>query len=181
MARPKTKTELLEAADDNFDKMWQLIDSMTEEEFTTEFDFKDNPKDIAAHWKRDKNVRDILVHLYEWHQLLIRWVEANQSGVSKSFLPATYNWRNYAKMNVEFWEKHQNTSYEEAKELLLQSHEEVMALLRQFTNEELFTKKYFDWTGTTSLGSSFVSSTSSHYEWATKKIRKHIKQLKKQK
>ena len=30
-----------------------------------------------AHWGRDKNVRDVLIHLYEWHQLLIKFVEHN--------------------------------------------------------------------------------------------------------
>lgn len=36
--------------------------------------------DMAAagketHWIRDKNLRDVLVHLYEWHQLLLNLVE----------------------------------------------------------------------------------------------------------
>ncbi len=46
-------------------------------------------------------------------------------------------------------------------------------IIESFTNEELFTNKYFPWTGTTSVGSYCVSSTSSHYDWAIKKINKH--------
>ena len=26
-----------------------------------------------AHWSRDKNVRDVLIHLYEWHQLMLKF------------------------------------------------------------------------------------------------------------
>ena len=37
-----------------------------------------------------------------------------------------------------------------------------------FSNDELFTKGVYKWTGGTSLGSYFVSSTSSHYDWALK-------------
>ncbi|MDL2315205.1 ClbS/DfsB family four-helix bundle protein [Bacteroidales bacterium OttesenSCG-928-C19] len=33
-----------------------------------------------------------------------------------------------------------------------------------FTNDELFTKKYFPWTGTTNLGSYCISATSSRYD-----------------
>ena len=44
-----------------------------------------------------------------------------------------------------------------------------MTLIGKFTNEELFTKAHFPWTGTTSLDSYCVSATSSHYEWAIKK------------
>ena len=47
--------------------------------------------------------------------------------------------------------------------------------ISNFSNKELFTKKYFDWTGSTSLGQYFQSSMSSHYEWAYKKIKLHKK------
>ena len=62
--------------------------------------------------------------------------------------------------------------------ILQKSHVEVMRLIDTFTNEQLFTRKFFDWTGTTSLGSYCVSATSSHYDWAMKKIKKHKKELK---
>ena len=62
--------------------------------------------------------------------------------------------------------------------ILQKSHVEVMCLIDTFTNEQLFTSKFFDWTGTTSLGSYCVSATSSHYDWAMKKIKKHKKELK---
>ena len=39
---------------------------------------------------------------------------------------------------MEFWKKHQATSLEEAKELLHNSHKEVMDLAQSFSNEELF-------------------------------------------
>lgn len=50
-----------------------------------------------------------------------------------------------------------------------------MALIDGFTDAELFEKRHFAWTGTTSLGSSCLSATSSHYEWALTKIRAHLR------
>ena len=44
-----------------------------------------------------------------------------------------------------------------------------------FSNDELFTKGIYKWTRGTSLGSYFVSSTSSHYDWALKKLKAHQK------
>ena len=44
-------------------------------------------KKKEAHWKRDKNLRDILIHLYEWHQLILNWVNSNQNGEEKPFIP----------------------------------------------------------------------------------------------
>lgn len=165
MPRPSTKSGLLAAAGDQFSKLWKLIDSLTEEEQTAVFLFED----------RDKNLRDVLIHLYEWHQLLLNWIQNNQNGVPAPFLPAPYNWKTYPEMNVGFWEKHQTTPYEDSKKMVKESHGRVMQVLEGFTDEELFEKKHFSWTGATSVGSYCISATSSHYDWAIKKIRQHHK------
>ena len=44
MPRPHTKKDLIEAADLNYDKLLKLIDSMTEIELSTEFDFSSDIK-----------------------------------------------------------------------------------------------------------------------------------------
>ena len=80
-------------------------------------------------------------------------------------------------MNVGFWKKHQATTYEEAEKLLRDSHGKVMDMIAEYSNEELFEKKHFSWTGTTNMGSYCISATSSHYEWAAKKIKMQIKAL----
>ena len=165
MPRPTTKTELIAAANAQFEKLWKLIDGMPEEMQCAAFAFED----------RDKNVRDVLVHLYEWHQLQLRWVQANLEGEASPFLPPPYTWKTYGAMNVGFREKHQGTPYAQSREMLLASHREVMALIEGFSDEALFTKRYYPWTGATSLGSYCVSVTSSHYDWAMKKLKNHIK------
>ena len=176
MARPTSKIELLTAANSGFDKMFALIDAMPENEQTFCFDAAKAGKE--AHWRRDKNVRDILVHLYEWHQLLLCWIKSNRSGEIKPFLPEPYNWKTYGNMNEEFWKKHQLTPYVQAREMLKESHNAVVSLVSEFTDEELFTKGVFKWTGSTTLGSYCISATSSHYDWAIKKIKTQIKALK---
>ena len=175
MARPQTKENLMIAAKENFEKLNTLISKMSDKELTTPFDFSKDEKKKEAHWKRDKNLRDVLIHLYEWHQLILNWVESNQKGEEKPFLPEPYNWRTYGNMNVEFWKKHQNTSLEDATKALQKSHKEVLKLAENFTNEELFSKKVYKWVGGSTLGSYFVSATSSHYDWAIKKLKAHQK------
>lgn len=176
MSRPASKSDLINAAIANYEEMNELISSLTEKELSTPFEFDNKKKE--AHWKRDKNLRDVLIHLYEWHQLLIDWIRANKNGENKSFLPKPYNWRTYGDMNVCFFQKHQDTTLEEAKEMLEKSHNEVMNLIETFTNEELFSKEIYEWTGTGTLGSYFVSNTSSHYNWAIKKLKAHRRNCK---
>ena len=167
MARPTTKLQLIDQSEENSKKLFALINSLTTDEQEKTFLFED----------RDRNIRDVLVHLYEWHQLLLHWVKSNSAGKKTSFLPEPYNWKTYPQMNVEFWKKHQTTSYQQAILMLQKSHAEVMSLIDTFTNEQLFTNKLFSWTGTTSLDSYCVSATASHYDWAIKKIKKHKKSL----
>jgi hypothetical protein len=173
MARATTKTDLIIAANEQFDKLWKLIDTMSDEQQNAEFSSEMATAGKEAHWSRDKNLRDVLVHLYEWHQLLLNWVNSNCKGEAKPFLPEPYNWKTYPAMNVEFWKKHQNTPLVDAKKMLTESHKNVAALIETFSSEELFAKKSFAWTGTSTLGAYCVSATSSHYDWAIKKLKKH--------
>ena len=176
MARATTKADLVTSANEQFEKMWKLIDTMSDEQQNSTFGKEMATAGKEAHWSRDKNLRDILVHLYEWHLLLLNWIKVNSSGEHKPFLPEPYyNWKTYPTMNVEFWKKHQSTPLTEAKAKLKESHKDVMALIETFSNEQLFAKGVFDWTGTSTLGAYCVSATASHYDWAIKKIKVHIK------
>lgn len=178
MARPTTKVKLIDAANMNFEKLWNLIDSMTDKALSTHFDFSNDLKKKEAHWKRDKNLRDVLIHLYEWHQLLLKWINSNLAGHKSPFIPSPYNWKTYGEMNMEFWQYHQKTQLEDAKVKVKKSHKDVLELVNTLSNEELFTKKFYDWTGTTSIGSYCVSAMPSHYDWAIKKLQAHGKKFK---
>ena len=138
MARATTKADLTASANGQFDKMWKLINSMSEERQKATFADEMATAGKETHWSRDKNLRDVLVHLYEWHQLLLDWVQANLDGENRTFLPEPYNWKTYPAMNVEFWKKHQSTPLTEAMANLKESHKEVMTLIEQFSNDELF-------------------------------------------
>jgi hypothetical protein len=95
MPRPINKTDLLQSSETQFQKLQNLILSLSEQDQESDFSF--DPEFLAhqkeAHWQRDKNLRDVLIHLYEWHQLLLHWIGENQKGVKISFLPAPYTWK----------------------------------------------------------------------------------------
>ena len=175
MGRPATKTDLISAANENYEEMNSLIASLTEKELATPFDFSADEKKKEAHWQRDKNLRDVLIHLYEWHQLLIHWVESNRQGDNVPFLPKPYNWKTYGDMNRVFWKRNQEVPLERALEQFKESHQKIMEVIQTMSNEELFQKNVYDWVGGSTIGSYFVSVTSSHYDWAMKKLKAHKK------
>lgn len=179
--RPKSKEELLILAAENYEKLQQLIDSIPEEQREATFDFEEVflEKKKEAHWRRDQTIKDVLIHLYEWHCLLLKWVTDNQMGEAVPFLPEPYNWRTTAEMNRAFTKKHQSTTLQQATDWLNESHEEVMLLAKNFDDDQLFQKKQYSWVGNTTLGGYFVSATSSHYDWAIKKIKQSQRQKQK--
>lgn len=171
MARPHTRSELLAGAAFTVAHIRDLIALMDEDEQRATFPHSVRLMGSEAHWARDLNLRDVLVHLYEWHRLFLRWVAANQAGEEQTFLPAPYNWRNYGALNAEFWRRHQQTSYEDATRLFNDSHSQVVALIYSLPDIELSSPAFFPWTGEASLGAYCELVTSHHYEWAIKKIK----------
>ena len=162
MPRPKTQSELLNLSQENFDKLLNFIDNLTPEKREGQF-----PKGNL-----NRNVKDVLMHLHHWHLLLHEWYTVGMSGTKPEMPAPGYTWKNYSGLNIEINKKYKNISLEEANKLLKKSHQNVMQLINAHSNEELFTKKKYKWTGSTSLGAYLVSSTSSHYDWAIKLTKK---------
>ena len=179
MARATTKGDLITSANGQFDKMWKLIDSMSEERQKAAFADEMATAGKETHWSRDRNLRDVLVYLYEWHQLLLRWIKAKLDGGLQNRPARTVQLEHIPGNERGVWKKHQSTPLTQAKANLKESHKEVMTLIGQFSNDELFVKGAFDWPGTSTststLGAYCVSTTASHYDWAMRKIRMHIK------
>ncbi|MDR0318562.1 MAG: ClbS/DfsB family four-helix bundle protein, partial [Nitrososphaerota archaeon] len=62
MPRATTKWGLVKSANEQFDKMWKLIEAMSQQQQTASFNFDGKTLGKEAHWTRDKNIRDILIH-----------------------------------------------------------------------------------------------------------------------
>jgi hypothetical protein len=178
MPKPTNKKELLNSAVESYARLLKMVGEMTEKELETPFDFSQDTKKKEAHWRRDKNLRDVLMHLYEWQRLVLVWVKNNKEGKKTKFLREGYTWRTYGAMNVEIWNECQQVPLQEAKEKLDDTHRQMMALIESLDEDELFTKFKYDWVGTAPLWMFMSSVTASHYEWAMKKLKAHKKNVK---
>lgn len=178
MPRPTDKDGLMKTAEEQFGKLRKMIDSIPNEVRNAPFDLSGIDKK-EAHWKRDKNLRDVLTHLHEWHLMVIRWYD---EGTVKGGMPAVpgegYTWQTLPNLNQKIWERYQNVTLADAEEMLRKSHADILELVKRHTDEELFTKGLYKWTKTSSLGAYFISCTSSHYEWAMMKIKTIMKMRK---
>jgi len=167
MPRPTTKDELLAASDEQFRALLALVDGLPADALKQEFAFED----------RDRRVRDVLGHLHVWHLMMLGWYEDGMAGIPPAIPAPGHSWSTLPALNAEIWQRCQAADLPTTRAALEASHGRLQDLIRSHTDAELFTKKRYPWTGSTSLGAYFVSSTSSHYAWAAKKIRQHRRAL----
>jgi hypothetical protein len=166
--RPTSKNELISLSINNFNKMFELINSFNQDEICNgQIPFED----------RDKNIRDILAHLHHWHLMMLFWYEVGMNGQKPDMPAKGYTWKTTVELNQEIWQKYQLVNYNEIVIMIQKSFSDIEMIIDKHNDDELFEKKKYKWTGTTSLGSYLISATSSHYEWAIKKLRKYKKAL----
>ncbi|MFS7004817.1 ClbS/DfsB family four-helix bundle protein [Carnobacterium maltaromaticum] len=169
MARPQSKSELIQLSTENYQKLKKLISSFSDAERIGKFPFED----------RDKTIRDVLAHLYEWQLMMEEWYKVGMEGGTPDIPAKGYTWRTTPELNQLIWKKYQKMNLVEVEERLETSHKRMLVLINAHTNDELFMRNCYSWTKTTTLGAYFISATSSHYEWAMKKIRKYQRMIKK--
>lgn len=165
MPRPKSKEELQLLSEKNFGKLLDFISALPAETQVAEF-----PEGTM-----NRNVRDVLGHLHHWHLMMLDWYEVGMAG-NKPNMPAKgYTWKTTGDLNRKIQKQYQVVPLPKILELLGESHDKVGALIDQHTDEELFEKKRYKWTGSTSLGAYLISATSSHYDWGLKLIKRCLK------
>ncbi|MEM1338616.1 MAG: ClbS/DfsB family four-helix bundle protein [Bacteroidota bacterium] len=162
MARPKDKSQLLAQSRANYEKLILFIEGFSKQEQE-----KDFPNGTL-----NRNIRDVLAHLHYWHLMMVDWYTVGMSGQKPDMPAKGYTWRTVPELNRSIQERYCKVDLEDCKALLKQSFKIVTRIIEAHTDEELFTKKKYPWTGSTSLGSYLISATSSHYDWAYKLIKK---------
>lgn len=156
MPKPKSKKELVEMSKRNYHRLLDLVESLSKKELQAEF-----PKGYM-----NRNVRDVLAHLHHWHLMMLEWHKIGMTG-SKPDMPATgYTWKTVPDLNKEIWVKYRKIDLQKVRSSLDNSFREVQKIIEKYSDQELFEKQKFKWTGTTSLGAYLISATSSHYDWA---------------
>lgn len=156
MPRPKNKEELLKLSRQNYLKLNDYIDSFSDEEKHADF-----PEGTM-----NRNVRDVLAHLHEWHLMFLEWYNVGMQNEKPAMPAKGFTWKTLPELNKKILESYKEADLEKIRELLNKSFTEVQTIIKRHSDTELFDKKRYRWTGSTSLGAYLVSTTSSHYDWA---------------
>ena len=163
MSRPKNRTELLDAAEAEFHSLLDTVALV--------------PEDLRAAPGAcdDWSVKDLLAHLDAWHEMFLSWDAIGLAGGTPSMPTLDYTWAQIPALNQEIYERHRDDPWDQVVSRFTRSYQRVDEVIASYNNEDLFTKKRYPWTGSTSVGAYATSASSSHYVWAHKLIRKWLK------
>lgn len=165
MSRPTNRTELLGAMSREYAALLSEIDDI---------DRDDRLRPGACEvW----SVKDILGHLEAWHAMFLLWEGAGSAGETIAMPAQGYTWKDTPALNKAIYLRVKDDGYETVVARLADSYRRVRSVVETYHDDDLFTKRRYKWTGSTSVGSYAVSATSSHYDWARKLVRKFKKSL----
>ena len=165
MARPANKTSLLAAMDEEYGRLLDQVEAISPSARTT--------PGACDDW----SVKDILAHLDAWHRMFLGWEKAGASGSTAAMPAPGFSWKETPALNADIWLRTKDDEYADVSARLKESFSAVRTVIESYRDADLFAKRRYRWTGSTSVGSYAVSATSSHYSWARKLIRNFGKTL----
>jgi len=158
MPRPTTKADLVAAAERERAKLDALLATLTPAQMVV--------PGVVGEW----SVKDVLAHLCEWEAMALRWYRAGLRGELPEVPAPGFKWNQTPQLNRAIFEKHRDAQLEEVVDRLRSSRSEVLGVIESLSDDELFTPGRFAWTRANTLGTYFVSATSSHDLWARTRI-----------
>lgn len=162
MPRPTNKSDLQAASKKEFSNLLNLVKTIPTKNLT-------NPG-VCGNW----STKDILAHLHAWHKLMLTWYQVGMAGKQTQIPAPGYTWKTTPQLNEKIYQNHKSWSFAKVLSGLKKSHQQISLIIQKHSDQELFTKKKYPWTGSTSLASYLISNTSSHYNWASKLIKKWL-------
>ncbi|MBE2221410.1 MAG: ClbS/DfsB family four-helix bundle protein [Anaerolineae bacterium] len=164
MPRPVNKEQLLTAMQKEHGSLTNLLATLSPETVN-------QTSESIENW----TIKDVLSHVTAWEQMVLSWYQAGLRGDVPELPAPGFNWRQIPALNQQIYEQHQMEPYDLVQQEFDASYEEMLATVNTISNEDLFTPERFAWTNKNTMGTYFVSATSSHYVWAQKEIRKCLK------
>jgi hypothetical protein len=161
MPRPNSKAQLLAAMQKEHGKLTDLLATLAPE--TT-----NKTSESIENW----SIKDVLSHVTAWEQMVLSWYRAGLRGEMPQLPAPGFNWRQIPALNQQIYEQTRLKPYDEVRREFDESYAEIFSTVEGIDNEDLFIPERYAWTNKNTMGTYFVSATSSHYVWAKKEIRK---------
>jgi hypothetical protein len=163
MPRPTTKADLVQQIEGNYDKLQTLVQELSKAEITG--------PNVTTKW----TTKDVLAHLTEWTHMMLSWHKAGLRGETPAMPAEGFNWRQIPALNQQIFEAHKDDALADVQAAFVRSYEEILELAQTLSEDELFERSHFAWTGKNNVATYLISASCSHYDWAYKRIKRTLR------
>ncbi len=121
------------------------------------------------------SVKDILTHLIDWEQRLLKWIGAGRSGEPVEIPAAGYGWADLDALNDAIFQANRDRPLLEVLAAFVESRQQALELIESLSESEIFEPGYYAWLGKSNLLSYILANTANHDRWAKERIRAWLK------
>jgi len=165
MAIPASKSELLDAISETFDKL--IVDLLKV------------PKDRARECSLEGHVKgttmsaaDLVSYLIGWNELVLSWLDQDDKGQDVDFPATGFKWNELGQLAQKFYKDCDGVDYHELLDRLKKAKENLVETISARSDNELYGGP---WHGKWPKGRMIQFNTSSPYANARSRIRKWLK------
>jgi len=162
MPKPTTKAELLAACTKERGALEEFLATLTPDDM--------NLPGVLGEW----SVKDVLAHLIEWEQMVLRWFAAGERGESPAVPGDGFKWSQLPALNERIRAAWMPRPLADVRERFASSYAETVATIERLSDADLLTPGRWPWLRTNTLASYFGSCTASHYRWARDECRRGL-------
>ncbi len=162
MPIPKTRQELLDLVQTNFEKLRKELETA-------------GPKVGSLHCVDDWSIKDLLAVRVWWTEKVIDWVEAGMRGENPVTPADGYRWKETPRLNADIVRRSRRESYRSIRVRLQQGYERVIPTIDSLSDHQLLDVGVFQWAGSYPVSRWLSLNTSRQYETARTLVRRALR------
>jgi len=127
-------------------------------------------------WGDGWTLCDLVAHLAEWQHMFLAWYDDGVAGVQPQMPAPGYTWRETPRLNHAIWEKHRSRSPSAVRADFDAGYQRIVQIVESLSADQLLSPGHFPWTSRYPLTTYLGPNTASHYRFASKVVRRWLKQ-----
>ena len=122
------------------------------------------------------SVKDFLADRAEWGRMVIGWYTEAKAGCTPAVPSERFKWNQQKELNAWIHDRFADIGLQEVEQDFADVQDLLDQMLEEITEDELFAKKYYAFTGKSDLATYVNASTTAHYRSARRHIGKWWRQ-----
>ena len=162
MPIPTSRTELLDAIEGNFAKLFKDLETVPEAQC--------RERTLEGHAKGTMmNVHNLVSYLIGWNRLVLKWIDLYTKGAAIDFPETGFKWNELGLLAQKFYSDYEDLPFDQLLKDFKDAKQRILAFISDQTDDRLYGASWYE---KYTLGRMIQLNTSSPYANARTRLRK---------